>query len=69
MLRYMSRRLWQALILLVGISVISFFIMYLAPGDPIKLLADRNAPAHEIARIRQIYGLDDPVYVDRKSVV
>lgn len=63
MLRYMSRRLWQALILLVGISVISFFIMYLAPGDPIKLLADRNAPAHEIARIRQIYGLDDPVYV------
>ena len=63
MLRYVSRRLGQALILLVGISLISFAIMYLAPGDPIKLLADRNAPPHEIARIRQVYGLDDPVYV------
>lgn len=63
MLRYIIRRAGQALILLVGISIISFSIMYLAPGDPIRLLADRNAPPHEIARIRQVYGLDDPVYV------
>lgn len=63
MLRYVLRRLGQALILLVGISIISFAIIHFAPGDPIRLLADRNAPPHEIARIRQLYGLDDPVHV------
>jgi peptide/nickel transport system permease protein len=49
--------------LLIGISIINFAIMHLAPGDPVDLLTERNATAEDRARIRAIYGLDDPIYV------
>lgn len=49
--------------LLIGISILNFTIMHLAPGDPVDLLTERNATAEERARIRALYGLDDPIYV------
>lgn len=63
MLRYLRRRLAQMFIILIGISLVSFFIMHLAPGSPIDLLVERNAPHAEKERIAKIYGLDKPVYV------
>ncbi len=63
MSKYIARRIGQMLIVLIGISIISFAIMQLAPGDPIELLADRNATPAEKAHIRELYGLDRPLYV------
>lgn len=63
MLRYLRRRVAQMLIILLGISLVSFFIMQLAPGSPVDLLVERNAPQSEKERISQIYGLDKPIYV------
>lgn len=63
MLNYVIRRLLQIIPLLIGISIINFTIMHLAPGDPVLLLTERNAPPEEVARIRALYGLDDPIYV------
>lgn len=63
MFRYVLRRLWQMLFLLIGISIISFSIMYLAPGDPVDMLVERNAPQIVKDRIREIYGLDQPIYI------
>ena len=63
MLNYVIRRLLQMIPLLIGISIINFVIMHLAPGDPVLLLTERNAPPEEVARIRALYGLDDPIYV------
>ncbi|HHX10077.1 MAG TPA: ABC transporter permease [Firmicutes bacterium] len=63
MLNYVIRRLLQMIPLLIGISIINFGIMHLAPGDPVLLLTERNAPPEEVARIRALYGLDDPIYV------
>lgn len=37
--------------------------MHLAPGDPVLLLTDRNATQEEVARIRALYGLDEPLHV------
>ncbi len=62
-LRYLRRRLLQMLIILVGISIVSFSIMHIAPGSPVDLLVERNAPQSEKDRIAHIYGLDKPVYV------
>ena len=61
--RYVLRRLWQMLFLLIGISIISFSIMYLAPGDPVDMLVERNAPQIVKDRIREVYGLDQPIYI------
>ncbi len=63
MARYLRRRLAQMLIILFGISLVSFFIMHLAPGSPIDLLVERNAPQSEKERIAKVYGLDKPIYV------
>ncbi|HHY11682.1 MAG TPA: ABC transporter permease [Firmicutes bacterium] len=63
MLNYVVRRILQVIPLLIGISIINFFIMHLAPGDPVLLLTERNATAEEVARIRALYGLDAPIHI------
>ena len=47
--------------LLVGISILSFAVIHLAPGDPVDLLVERTATPEQRAIVRQIYGFDEPV--------
>ena len=60
---YIARRFMQMLVLLVGISIISFGIMHLAPGSPVSLLTDRTTTAQEKARIEALYGFDKPIHI------
>jgi len=60
---YVIRRILQMIPLIIGVTIISFGIMYLAPGDPIDVLATRTATPEQIAHLRTVYGLDQPVYV------
>jgi peptide/nickel transport system permease protein len=53
----------QMVPLLLGISILSFSIMHLAPGDPVELLTERMATPEEVARIRTLYALDRPIHV------
>ena len=69
MLRYIARRLLIAVPSLLGISIVLFTVLALAPGDPFEELATNpNVPAEVRANLRTKLGLDDPV-ADRKSVV
>ncbi|MDP9369054.1 MAG: ABC transporter permease [Chloroflexota bacterium] len=63
MLRYVIRRLLGAIPLLVGVSMLSFVFMQLAPGGPDALFA-RNArmSPEQIANIRHNMGLDRPMH-------
>jgi peptide/nickel transport system permease protein len=64
MWRFLARTLWQRLLLLVLISIISHTVIHLAPGEPTEV--DPLNPmmkAEDIARIRQAFHLDDPIYV------
>jgi len=61
--RYFVRRLLQLIPLLIGISLISFFIIHLAPGDPTDLFTTPTVEPQELARIRANFGLDKPVIV------
>jgi len=61
MSRYIFRRLLQLIPLLIGITLITFFVMHLAPGDPTALFTDPNIKPEELARIRVNWGLDKPV--------
>ena len=64
MLNYLVRRLLLAVPGLLGISVILFGVLALAPGDPFSDLAsDPSIPPSVAAALRAKFGLDDPVYL------
>src|ERR1041384_5580260 len=61
---YLARRLLIAIPSLLGISVVLFTILALAPGDPFEELATNpNVPPEVRASLRAKFGLDDPVPV------
>jgi len=62
--RYLARRLLLVIPSVIGISVVLFTILALAPGDPFEELATNpNVPAEVRAALRASFGLDDPVAV------
>ena len=62
--RYVLRRLLVAIPSLIGISIVLFTVLALAPGDPFEELATNpNVPAEVRASLRTKFGLDDPVPV------
>jgi peptide/nickel transport system permease protein len=62
--RYLVRRLLIAILSLVGISVVLFTVLALAPGDPFgELATNPNIPASVRAALRVKFGLDDPIAV------
>jgi peptide/nickel transport system permease protein len=62
MLRYLVRRLWQSLLVLLGISLIIFIILHLT-GDPALLLLPPDATQEDIDNFRTLMGFDDPLFV------
>ncbi len=62
--RYVLRQLLIAIPSLIGISIVLFTVLALAPGDPFEELATNpNVPAEVRASLRAKFGLDDPVPV------
>ncbi|QOS77529.1 ABC transporter permease [Paenibacillus sp. JNUCC31] len=60
---YIVRRIAQAIPLLFVISIVSFTLIKLAPGDPVLSFVTPNMGAEDVERIRQNLGLDQPMYV------
>ncbi|HQJ97533.1 MAG TPA: ABC transporter permease [Thermoleophilia bacterium] len=63
MLTYIVRRLLQLFIVLFGVSIITFVMLYVIPGDPARMLAGKNATEEKIQEIRVQKGLDKPIYI------
>ncbi|MCX6362771.1 MAG: ABC transporter permease [Actinobacteria bacterium] len=63
MISYIVRRLFQLVIVLIGVTIITFLIMFAIPGDPAQQLAGKNATPERIATIRIQLGLDKPIPV------
>jgi peptide/nickel transport system permease protein len=64
MSRYLIRRLLLSVPVLLGISLVLFTVLALAPGDPFEELATNpNVPPQVRATLRAQYGLDDPLPV------
>jgi peptide/nickel transport system permease protein len=67
MIRYILKRLLQSIPLLLGILTATFFMIHLAPGDPMDMYLEpqrqRQMDPEVIELIRKRYGLDQPVYV------
>src|SRR5882724_11435130 len=58
-----GRRIVGAVPVLLGISFLVFMLMHLAPGDPVVLLLGDDATPADVARVRQEWGLDQPLLV------
>ncbi len=63
MVTYIVRRLIQAIPIVIGISVISFAIVYLTPGSPIDKFRTGRVSPQTIANLIRVYGLDQPLPV------
>ena len=60
--RFVARRVLQAIPTFFGITLLSFTILRLAPGDPVLILfGGGNLRAEEVAALRSAYGLDQPI--------
>ncbi len=63
MITYILRRFVQAIPVLLGITVFTFLIAHLVPGDPVQAFAGEKPISPELAeQIRRQYGLDKPLW-------
>ena len=63
MIGFFLRRLVQSLLILLGVSIITFVLLYWLPADPVRQIAGRSATAQTVENIRQQLGLDQPLWV------
>lgn len=67
MLTYIVRRIGLMIFILLGVSIITFFMMYIVPGDPAEIIAIEQhggeVTRETIEHVRAKHGLDRPVYI------
>jgi peptide/nickel transport system permease protein len=63
MLGYILRRFLFAIPIALGVSVVCFSLVYLAPGDPLQTVLPPDATAETIAIVKHAYGFDRPIPV------
>jgi peptide/nickel transport system permease protein len=63
MARFLTKRLTGAFVVLVLVSLMSFAIIWLVPGDPTAAFLDTSATPEQVERLRRELGLDQPVIV------
>jgi peptide/nickel transport system permease protein len=62
-LRFLVRRFAWAIVLVLGVTSLSFLVVEVLPGDPARMLLGPQASAADVSRARAIYGLDRGVSV------
>ena len=63
--RFLLQRLFKALVVVLGVVIINFVLIHLAPGDPASVMAGESGAgdAQYLDQLRQQFGLDQPLYV------
>jgi len=62
-IRYILRRILYAIPIALGVSVVCFSLVYIAPGDPLQTVMPPDATAETIAIVKHAYGFDKPIPV------
>lgn len=60
---FLLRRPLELIPVLIGISLVTFILLQLTPGDPVRLMLGPKASEEAIAVVRERYGLDRPVAI------
>lgn len=62
LLAFLRRRVIQMIPVLLGISLITFYMIHLIPGDPARNMLGPRATPQRVAELRQSLGLDEPLW-------
>jgi ABC-type dipeptide/oligopeptide/nickel transport system permease component len=68
MLTFIIKRLIQSILILLGVSFITFALLYLLPADPVRQIAGRSATPETVANIRAQLGLDQPFIYNTHAI-
>lgn len=63
MMTFVGKRILHLIPVLLGISILVFFLLHLIPGDPALTLLGQEATPEEINRLRETLGLNEPLYI------
>lgn len=65
MVQYLIKRIFMMVPLALGITLITFVVIHLAPGEPVEMQVAMNpkVSAEARQRMREFYGLDKPLYI------
>jgi len=61
MLQYVTQRLLQSLVVLLGVTALVFSLLHLAPGDPVLMMLPEGASQEQVDDLRNRLGLDRPL--------
>ncbi len=62
MLAYLAKRFGQAIFILIGITLVTYVLLFLVPADPVRQIAGRSATPETVESIRRQLGLDLPLW-------
>ena len=62
MAKYIAKRIGQALIVMFLVSLLTFIMINVAPGDPVAVMLEKQADPETIQRVREQLGLDRPYH-------
>jgi peptide/nickel transport system permease protein len=60
---YILRRLGWSMVVLFAIAILTFFVTFILPADPARMIAGIRATPEDVDRIRHALGLDQPFLV------
>ncbi len=63
MLLYALKRILHVIPVTIGVSIVCFMLIHIAPGDPLAAILPSDASAEMQAQMRSFYGLDQPLPV------
>ncbi|MGA9775398.1 MAG: ABC transporter permease [Candidatus Dormiibacterota bacterium] len=63
MIGYLIRRVGQAIVVLIGVTIITFILLHLLPGSPVRAILGPRASVAAIKQLNQELGFDKPLYV------
>lgn len=63
MWRYITGRIMSGIVVIFGISVLSFLLIHFIPGDPVRMILGQNATPDQIAKLNHFLGLDKPLHI------
>ena len=62
MFQFLIRRVLWAILLFIGVTLITYVLFFLVPADPARQAAGKSATAEDVVRVKHQLGLDRPVY-------
>lgn len=69
MLKYIVKRCGQAFIVLIGVTLVTFLLLNVIPGDSVAVMLDKNASPQAVENLRHEWGLDQPLPVQYVNFV